>query len=41
MGIPASGKPISVTATGIFRLVDGKLETHGSGARVRLAVTES
>jgi predicted ester cyclase len=25
MGIPASGKPVSVLATGIFRVVDGKL----------------
>jgi steroid delta-isomerase-like uncharacterized protein len=25
MGIPASGKPVSVVATGIFRVVDGKL----------------
>jgi predicted ester cyclase len=25
MGVPASGKPISVVATGIFRVVDGKL----------------
>ena len=25
MGTPASGKPISVLATGIFRVVDGKL----------------
>ncbi len=25
MGIPATGKPISVLATGIFRVVDGKL----------------
>jgi steroid delta-isomerase-like uncharacterized protein len=25
MGIPASGKPVSVVATGIFRVADGKL----------------
>jgi predicted ester cyclase len=25
MGIPASGKPVSVVGTGIFRVVDGKL----------------
>ena len=25
MGVPPTGKPISVTGTGIFRLVDGKL----------------
>ncbi len=25
MGIPATGKPISILATGIFRVVDGKL----------------
>jgi predicted ester cyclase len=25
MGIPASGKPVSVLVTGIFRLVDGKM----------------
>jgi steroid delta-isomerase-like uncharacterized protein len=25
MGVPATGKPISILATGIFRVVDGKL----------------
>jgi predicted ester cyclase len=25
MGIPASGKPVSILATGMFRVVDGKL----------------
>ena len=25
MGVPATGRPISVLATGIFRVVDGKL----------------
>ena len=25
MGIPASGKPVSVLATGIFHVVDGRL----------------